>query len=324
MRRCGPRGEECSIAVTLREESGPISVVVPVFGDGLALDELVTRLQRVLHPLGPWELILVNDGSPPPAWDLIRRIAASRPFIKAIDLRHNAGQHNALLAGIRASTGDIVVTMDDDLQHPPEAIPALLRHLRDSRDDVVYGAAAGPVHGQGRQVGAGAVRRIVAFLSGVPQARLVSAFRAFKGSLRPAFAAQQGPRVFIDGVLCRVAGHVGAVPVQHEPRRHGQSGYGLRRLIAVAVAMTAAFGIPRSRVVLLLAAGGVSIAAGVVLARRSPLQPSVAGVLSGAAIGLGCLLVAAGAGCVLLMKQSSARHGGNGYAIRTSINLELP
>jgi len=320
LRRCGPRGEECSIAVTLREQSGPISVVVPVYGEGGALDELAARLQRVLEPLTSWELILVNDGSPPPAWDLICRLVASRTCVKAIDLRHNAGQHNALLAGIRASTGDIVVTMDDDLQHPPEAIPALLRHLHDSGDDVVYGTPAGPVHGQGRHFGGSVVRRIVAFLSGVPQARVVSAFRAFNGTLRPAFDGQQGPRVFIDSVLCRVPGRVGAVLVHHEPRRHGQSGYGLRGLIGVAVAMTASFDIPRSRVVSLLAAGGGSIAAGVAIARRSPIRP-LAGLLSGMAIGVGCLLVAAGIGCVLLMKQSGSR-GGSGYAIRTSINLE--
>jgi undecaprenyl-phosphate 4-deoxy-4-formamido-L-arabinose transferase len=321
-RRCGPRGEECSIAVTLREHPGPISVVVPVYGDGGALGELATRLQHVLEPLAPWELILVNDGSPAPTWDLISELAASRPFIKALDLQHNAGQHTALLAGIRASTGDIVVTMDDDLQHPPEAIPVLLRHLRETGDDVVYGTPEAPVHGKRRQFGGSAARRIVAIVSGVPQARIVSAFRAFKGSLRPAFAMPEGRQVFIDGFLCRVPGHVGAVAVRHDPRRHGRSGYGLRRLIAVGVAMTAAFGMPRSRVILLMAAGAASIAAGVGVARRSWIHPLIAGVLSGAAIGLGCLLVAAGFGGMLLMKRSSARRGPSGYAIRTSINLE--
>ena len=316
--------EECNIAATLREQPGPISVVVPVYGDGRALGDLTTRLQRVLEPIAPWELILVNDGSPPPAWDRICHLASSHTFVKALDLQRNAGQHSALLAGIRASTGDVVVTMDDDLQHPPEAILDLLRQLHESGDDVVYGTPCEPVHGQRRQFGGRVARWIVAFVSGVPQAQVVSAFRAFRGTLREAFAVQEGPLVFIDGVLCRVTGKVSAVPVPHEPRRHGRSGYGVRRLIGVAVAMTAAFGIPRARLFLLVAAGGVSVAAGVALWRRSPAPPSIAAVLSGTAIGLGCVLLGAGIAFALLVRGSAVSRRGSGYAVRTSINLELP
>jgi undecaprenyl-phosphate 4-deoxy-4-formamido-L-arabinose transferase len=257
-------------------------------------------------------------------WDSIRHLASFHPAIKALDLERNAGQHSALLAGIRASTGNVVVTMDDDLQHPPEAIPVLLHRLLESEDDVVYGTPCEPVHGQRRQFGGGLTRQIVALVSGVPQARVVSAFRAFKGTLRAAFAEQVGPRVFIDGVLCRGSGKVGAVPVRHEPRRDGRSGYGLRRLIAVAVDMTVAFGVPRPRIILLLTAGGVSVLAGFALWRRPPVHPSIPAVLSGAAICFGCLLAAAGVAGALLPKPSAASRRGRGYAIRTSINLELP
>jgi undecaprenyl-phosphate 4-deoxy-4-formamido-L-arabinose transferase len=314
----------------LLEQPRPISIVVPVYGDGRALGDLATRLQRVVEPIAPWELILVNDGSPPPVWDRICDLASTYSSIKALDLQRNAGQHNALLAGIRASTGAVVVTMDDDLQHPPEAIPALLRELHESGADVVYGTPCAPVHGRRRRFGGTSVRRLVALVSGVPEARVVSAFRAFNGSLRGALAVQEGPRVFIDGVLCRKSDKVRAVPVQHEPRRHGRSGYGLRRLIAVAVAMTAAFGIPRARIVSLLAAGGLSLAAGVTFWQRPPIEPSIqpsiaavlSGALSGAAICVGCLLLAAGFACLTLMKQSAASRREGGYSIRTSINLE--
>jgi glycosyltransferase involved in cell wall biosynthesis len=215
--------------------------VVPVYGDGCALGELATRVRRVLEPIAPWELILVNDGSPPPTWERIQELASTHASIKALDLERNVGQHNALLAGIRASTGAIIVTMDDDLQHPPEAIPILLQQMRDKGDDVVYGRPSEPVHGLRRQLVGSVMRRIVAIVSGIPQADLVSAFRAFDGTVREAFAGPQGRRVFIDGVLCRGPRKIGAVEVRHEPRRHGRSGYGLRRLIGVAGSMTMAF-----------------------------------------------------------------------------------
>lgn len=311
------------MAATLQEQSGPISVVVPVFGDGRALGDLAVRLQRVLEPIAPWELILVNDGSPPPTWEHIRRLASAHASIKGLDLQRNVGQHSALLAGIRVSTGDVVVTMDDDLQHPPESIPVLLRHLHESGSDVVYGAPCTPVHGPGRQFGGGVARRVVAFVSGVPRARMASAFRAFRGTLRARFAEAEGSRPFIDGVLCRVPGKVSAVPVPHEPRRHGRSGYGLFRLVAVAGAMAAAFGISYGRIALLLAAGAAAVAAGAVFWQHPSAHPFIASALAGGAIGLGCLLCGVGVACVLLTARSTANRGSRSYAIRTSINLDL-
>src|SRR5664279_3238303 len=112
-----------------------VSVVVPVYGDGSALAELVARTDAVLGRASEdWELIFVNDGSVGPAWERIRELAASSPRVRGIDLVRNFGQHNALLAGIRASRGEVIVTMDDDLQHPPEEIPLLIREVREGAD----------------------------------------------------------------------------------------------------------------------------------------------------------------------------------------------
>ena len=95
--------------------------MVPVFGADADLQDLAARVRGVLDGLvRTWELIFVNDGSPAGTWDRIAALAKSDPHIRGIDLLRNFGQHNALLAGIRASSGDLVVTMDDDLQHPPK------------------------------------------------------------------------------------------------------------------------------------------------------------------------------------------------------------
>jgi undecaprenyl-phosphate 4-deoxy-4-formamido-L-arabinose transferase len=310
------------MSTTLHERPLLISVVVPVHGDGRDLDDLTTRLQAVLDRSAHWELILVNDGSPPPAWDRITHLAASRDSIKGIDLQQNAGQHNAILAGIRASSGDVVVTMDDDLQHPPEEVPALLKQLEESGDDIVYGTPFVGVHGHRRQVGGSFARRLVAYTSGVPEARIVSAFRAFKGTLRPAFAAYDGPQVFIDGVLCRASRKVSAVAVRHDPRRHGRSGYGLRRLIAVAMKMTAAFGVSRARIVALCAGGAVSIGVGLLLWRAASMQPVLTAVVSAGAIAAGSVILAAGVACAALARHDDTQPGGAAYAIRRALNLD--
>src|SRR3954452_9990781 len=124
-----------------------VSVVVPVYRSEEILPELVERLQTLLSRMTEaYELVLVNDSSPDQSWDVICRLAEGRPWIHPINLMRNYGQHNALLCGIRATQYDVIVTMDDDLQHPPEEIPRLLEQL-EHRYDVVYGTPKAEQHG---------------------------------------------------------------------------------------------------------------------------------------------------------------------------------
>src|ERR1700687_244792 len=134
-----------------------VSVVVPVYDGAATLPELVARLAAGLAARAPrWEILLVNDGSRDASWQVILELARARPVphelgpdrprVHGIDLMRNYGQHNALLCGIRAAAGAVVVTMDDDLQHPPEEIPLLLDALG-GEVDVVYGTPRGERHG---------------------------------------------------------------------------------------------------------------------------------------------------------------------------------
>src|SRR5512138_940835 len=102
------------------------SVVIPVFRSELILDSLVDRLLRVLPTVADdFEIVLVNDGSPDNSWHVIERLAREFRCVRGIDLMRNYGQHNAVLCGIRQAKYEVTVTMDDDLQHPPEEIPSL-------------------------------------------------------------------------------------------------------------------------------------------------------------------------------------------------------
>ena len=116
-----------------------ISVVIPVYNSEDTLDELISRLNQVLPAISQmYETILVNDGSSDQSWNTITRLSQDQPGVRGINLMRNYGQHNALLCGVRAAQYEIIVTLDDDLQHPPEEIPKLLPPLARGYD-VVYG-----------------------------------------------------------------------------------------------------------------------------------------------------------------------------------------
>lgn len=220
-----------------------VSVVIPVYNSETSLPHLVARLQPVLSGLDrTFELILVNDGSRDGSWRVIRELAARHPWIYGINLMRNFGQHNALLCGIREARHDIVVTIDDDLQHPPEEIPKLIDKLNEEYD-VVYGAPDREQHGLWRYLASHVTKRALQTAMGATVARKVSAFRAFRTQLREAFADYRSPFVFIDALLTWGAtlGRFTAVTVHHDRRMIGKSNYTLRRLVATAMNMMTGF-----------------------------------------------------------------------------------
>jgi undecaprenyl-phosphate 4-deoxy-4-formamido-L-arabinose transferase len=222
-----------------------VSVVVPVHNGAAALPELVARLRAVLAARGPdAEIVLVNDGSRDASWQAIAELAAGPgpPRVRGIDLRRNYGQHNALLCGIRAAAGAVVVTLDDDLQHPPEEIPRLLDALG-GEVDVVYGTPLAEQHGLLRNLASRATKLVLQGAMGAEIAGRVSAFRAFRAELREAFAQYGDPYVSIDVLLSWATNRFAAIEVRHQPRREGRSGYTLRTLVRHALNMITGFSI---------------------------------------------------------------------------------
>jgi glycosyltransferase involved in cell wall biosynthesis len=222
-----------------------VSVVVPVYNGAAALPELVARLRAALAARTPdAEILLVNDGSRDASWQAIAELAAEprRPRVRGIDLRRNYGQHNALLCGIRAAAGAVVVTLDDDLQQPPEEIPRLLDALS-AEVDVVYGTPLGEQHGLLRDLASRATKLVLRRAMGAEIAGRVSAFRAFRAELREAFAQYGNPYVSIDVLLSWATDRFAAIEVRHEPRREGRSGYTLRTLVRHALNMITGFSI---------------------------------------------------------------------------------
>ena len=212
-----------------------VSVVVPVHRSVGTLPVLVARISDALGSC-PHEVILVDDGSPAPTWATIARLASERTRVRGIRLGRNAGQHAALLAGVRAARFAITVTLDDDLQNPPEEIPRLVATLDDRDADLVYGfrrIQAGP---RWRRVAGDLARWSVGQLSGL-DLRHLSPFRAFRTRLRDGAVALGGPRVVLDAVLQWGTDRVAHVDVEHHPREDGRSGYRFRHLLSFAMDM---------------------------------------------------------------------------------------
>lgn len=218
-----------------------ISIVVPVYNSSQSLAELIRRLAAVLDPMiKDYEVILINDGSRDNSWEVIQGLAQANSRLKGINLSRNFGQHNALLCGIRAASFEVIVTIDDDLQNPPEEIPKLLSKLEEGFD-VVYGTPNEEHYGFLRGLASFITKLALKNALGIEAARKVSAFRAFRTSLRKGFEHYHGGFVSIDALLAWVTKRFAVVEVRHDVRQLGQSNYTVGKLILHAVNMATGF-----------------------------------------------------------------------------------
>ena len=210
-----------------------VSVVVPVYRGAPTLRELCERVELALTPTNaPFEIILVDDGSPDESWKVIKDLASSHGVVRGLRLGRNYGQHAALLAGTRSATFSTTVTLDDDLQNPPEEIPRLLAALTQG-DDVVYGVPSSVQQDFSRRLASRLARWSIK-ASGIEHAPSVSSFRAFRTDLRRSFNVPIGPAVDIDSLLTWGTTRFGSVKVAHAERKVGVSNYTLRRLLVHA------------------------------------------------------------------------------------------
>lgn len=210
--------------------SESISIVVPVYNSEESLPTLVTRLISVLRKLTPqFEIILVNDGSQDQSWNTIYNLCKNHSFIQGINLGKNYGQHNALLAGIRAAQNEIILTIDDDLQSPPEEIPKLIHKL--NKDiDVVYGTPLKEQHGLMRDLASRMIKLGLTHFLGAKMASKSSSFRAFRSRLKDDFKDYQCDFISIDILLSWTTDRFSSVKVAHQNRKQGQSNYNLIKL----------------------------------------------------------------------------------------------
>lgn len=219
-----------------------LSVIVPVYNSERSLITLIERIEPVLKNVASeFELIFVNDGSTnSSSKEIIKQLAAKYEWVRGINFMRNFGQHSAVLCGIRAASYPVIVTIDDDLQHPPEEIPKLLNKLAEGWD-VVYGTPEAQQHGLWRDLASELTKIVLAGAMGAQTARNISAFRAFRTKLRDAFFQYNGPAVSVDALLTWGTTKFAAVAVRHEPRTVGVSNYTFKKLLIHAINVVTGF-----------------------------------------------------------------------------------
>jgi glycosyltransferase involved in cell wall biosynthesis len=208
-----------------------VSIVIPVYNSSLSLRELEERITSALETTSKsFEIVLVDDRSKDKSWQEIIQIkeyAGSR--VVAVRLEKNVGQHNAILCGFGISTGDIVITMDDDLQHPPEEIPKLIQAYERTDSDVIYGVYKTRGHNRVRSAGSYLVQKSSKYFADY-KGGVGSSFRLFKRSIVNKIKGHPQSFVFIDEIIHWYTGDMETVEVDHHPRKQGKSTYSIPKL----------------------------------------------------------------------------------------------
>jgi len=222
-----------------------LSLVIPVYGSEQTLAPLCEQIAAVISEKMPsvaYEIVLVNDSSPDDVARVIETLKAQLQQVRCITLLRNFGQHNALLAGIRAASYDRIITMDDDGQHPAAAIPRLVESLTDNLD-LVYAGPVNEKRGLLRGFASALVKFILTKALGVSGAVNISSFRIFRTILRDAFEQYDSPVVFIDALLFWGTKRIGSIYIEHQKRTVGKSGYTLKKLAGHTINMVTSFSV---------------------------------------------------------------------------------
>ena len=211
------------------------SIVIPCYRSGAWLPELVQRVERaVANVPGSFEVLLVNDASPDDTWQVIESLAGQSGFVHGLDMMFNTGQFRATLCGLEHAVGNQIVLMDDDLQHPPEAIPDLIAALDAHPEwDCVMARFKSPRHGLLRRVGSRVAAELFCYLYGRPRKIAPSSFRILRRPLVETICRHGTVNPLIGPLIFRSTRRLGNVDVEHQPRPQGRSGYSISRLTRI-------------------------------------------------------------------------------------------
>src|SRR5271168_4881228 len=225
-----------------------LTIVIPVYNGATSVGELVAALEEITIE-GGHEIVLVNDGSRDESLAVCRDLVErARVPITLVNLSRNYGEHNAVMAGLRHAKGAHVITMDDDLQNPPEEVERLLAFAQDSRCDVIYTYYDEKQHAAWRNLGSQFTNWIAGFVLDKPKGFYLSSFRCMSAFVVREITRYEGPFPYVDGLILQVTQDIDRLLVRHLPRAVGRSNYTLRRLLRLWLSMFVNFSVMPLRV----------------------------------------------------------------------------
>ncbi|MBT8594006.1 glycosyltransferase family 2 protein [Polynucleobacter paneuropaeus] len=291
-----------------------LSVVIPIYNSEKILDKLVDELFKVLPeiaPIGNFEVILVNDCSPDNSWKLLTELASKYDWLRVLNLRKNVGQHNALMAGLKFSSGEKVILMDDDLQHSPADISKLLEGLN-SGADICYAKFSNKKHAGWKVMGSRFNDWTAAVLLDKPLGIALSSFKAIKRDMVEQIIKYDGPYVYIDGLVLAATSSIVNVEINHHARLLGSGNYGFIKSFFLWTKMVTNFSIFPLRIATFIGAtfSIIGLVAGIVL-----IAIKMSGLIEVAVMGwtsLACLILFIG-GCQLLVLGAIGEYLGRTY-----------
>lgn len=269
------------IPIFMEDPARPLrySIVIPVYKSAGFVEETIDRTTAALEAEGlDHEIVLVDDGSPDATWPVLERKARENPRITAIRLMRNYGQHTAVVCGLNNITGDYAVTMDDDLQNPPEEIRKLVDKAAEGDYDLVMGRFQVKKHSRTRRLGS----RLVAWLNervfGKPPDLVATNFRLIRRDVVDRMCAHRTHFPYVTGLALLYSADRANVLVEHHARRDGASGYGLGKILSLVFAILFNYsGFPLHMVALLgLVLAGSSFLLGLIVFVRRLLLGTVA------------------------------------------------
>jgi undecaprenyl-phosphate 4-deoxy-4-formamido-L-arabinose transferase len=237
------------------QRSAGLSIVVPVYRGAATVGRLVAALSE-LQPAGGLEIVLVNDGSPDNSGAVCEELVRTATVpLTYVEHARNFGEHNAVMTGLRHVRGAFVITMDDDLQNPPEEVLKLYDHARLGGWDVVYTRYAAKQHAGWRNLGSRFANAVADRLLDKPRGLYLSSFRCMSAFVVEAVTRYTGPYPYVDGLIMQVTQRIDSIEVRHLPRTEGRSNYTLRRLVRLWLNLATSFSLAPLRVAIFAGAG---------------------------------------------------------------------
>jgi undecaprenyl-phosphate 4-deoxy-4-formamido-L-arabinose transferase len=238
-----------------------LSIVVPVYRGATTIGRLVDALSR-LRPHRGLEIILVNDGSPDESGAVCQALLGTATVpVTYIEHARNYGEHNAVMSGLRHVRGDFVITMDDDLQNPPEEVVRLYDHARLGGWDVVYTRYAEKQHAGWRNLGSRFANAVADRLLDKPKGLYLSSFRCMSAMVVQSVTRYSGPYPYVDGLIMQITQRIDSIEVRHLPRMEGRSNYNMQRLVRLWLNLATSFSLAPLRLAIFAGIGMATLGA---------------------------------------------------------------